>query len=135
MSVGMPPKSNRNIRVGSSTVMQRNSLFSPSNAAQNRDSMPYNSNSSLSGIMLNKKKFSIDPHLNFKKKKSSTTGQVTMFKMKQDEHGKRPASRTGSARGLRKSTLSVKSGGSNSSKESKKSLSARKRQRELNAIS
>ena len=74
MSVGMPLKSNRNIRVGSSTVMQRNSLISPSNADQTRDPVPYNSNSSLSGIMLNKKKFSIDPHLNLNRKKSSTTG-------------------------------------------------------------
>ena len=82
MSGAMPPKSNRNMRVGSSTVMQRTQILSPANANQHMDKSAYNSNSSLSGIQFNQKKYSVDPHLKFNRKKSSTTGQVTMFKMK-----------------------------------------------------
>ena len=58
-----------------------------------------------------------------------------MFRMKKGAQVERPPSRSSSARGLRKSTLSVRSGKSNASKDSRKSLSARKRQRDLNAIS
>ena len=81
MQGAMPPKSNRNVRVGSSTVMQRTQLLSPTNANQQMDKSAYNSNSSLSRIQFNQKKYSVDP-LKFNRKKSSTTGQVTMFKMK-----------------------------------------------------
>ena len=134
MQGAMPPKSNRNVRVGSSTVMQRTQLLSPTNANQQMDKSAYNSNSSLSRIQFNQKKYSVDP-LKFNRKKSSTTGQVTMFKMKQNQHADRPPSVSSSARGLRKSTLSVKSAKSNASKDSRKSLSARKRKKEQNAIS